>query len=581
MSIQLVWFKRDLRLDDHRPLHRAAREGPVLGVYLVEPELLELPETHPRHLAFLRESLEELREGIRARGGELWVRRGEAVQMLGRVCRELADAGHPVGALYSHEETGLGVTYARDRRVAAWARSRGIPWREEAQFGVVRGLRDRDGWARRWESRMNESPLAPPDRLPRLPETVRRMAPGEIGWLRTAGDGAGSGPRTREGTGDRAGPRPGRRTGSGAEPDVGRWRELQQPGGEAAGRDILASFLAGRGVNYRAGMASPVTAWDDCSRLSPHLAYGTVSLRRVHHATGAAVLAATRRRKDGDPSLDPRRLPSLRSFEKRLRWHCHFIQKLESEPEIEFHAMNRAYEGLRTREEEWGPEERARFEAWRTGRTGYPMVDACMRALEDTGWINFRMRAMLVSFAAYHLWLDWRPVARELARRFLDFEPGIHISQCQMQSGVTGINQLRIYSPAKQVTDNDPQGVFIRRWVPELEGVPEACLPRPETMRRSLQDQVGCRIGRDYPEPLVEHREAVRRARTRIGEVRSSPRARRMARRVYDRHGSRRRSARSRGLTGDGPSSRGGEGGDATAPPGGRPPGGTQLGLGL
>jgi deoxyribodipyrimidine photo-lyase len=153
---------------------------------------------------------------------------------------------------------------------------------------------------------------------------------------------------------------------------------------------------------------------------------------------------------------------------------------------------------------------------------------------------------MLVSFAAYHLWLDWRPVARVLARRFLDFEPGIHLAQCQMQSGVTGINAIRIYDPAKQLRDHDPEGRFVRRWVPELREVPDSWLSRPELMPRSLQERVGCVVGRDYPRPVVEHASAVREARARIGAVRGSARARRLAREVYRRHGSRKQPLGSR-----------------------------------
>jgi deoxyribodipyrimidine photo-lyase len=241
--------------------------------------------------------------------------------------------------------------------------------------------------------------------------------------------------------------------------------------------------------------------------------------------------------------VDRRWFGSLRSFHARLRWHCHFMQKLEDEPRVEFENFSRAYDGLREPFFDTA-EARQRFAAWQAGRTGYPMVDAVMRCLHATGWVNFRMRAMLVSFASHHLWLHWRPTAVWLARHFLDFEPGIHFSQFQMQSGVTGINTVRIYSPAKQALDQDPTGEFVRRWVPELADVPVSYLAEPHRMPLATQGRAGCLIGRDYPRPLVDHATAYREARERIAAVRRQAEARADARRVYLKHGSRKRAGR-------------------------------------
>jgi deoxyribodipyrimidine photo-lyase len=241
-------------------------------------------------------------------------------------------------------------------------------------------------------------------------------------------------------------------------------------------------------------------------------------------------------------SIDRRWIASLRSFSSRLRWHCHFMQKLEDEPRIEFENMSRACDGLREDFTET-PEALRRLEAWKNGLTGYPMVDACMRCVKATGWLNFRMRAMLMSFASHHLWLHWRPTGVFLARHFLDFEPGIHFSQVQMQSATTGINTVRIYSPAKQALDQDPNGHFIKMWVPELDAVPVSWLAEPHRMPLTQQVSSDCRIGIDYPSPIVDHATAYREARLKISMARREPAAREEARRVFLRHGSRKRCA--------------------------------------
>jgi len=255
-----------------------------------------------------------------------------------------------------------------------------------------------------------------------------------------------------------------------------------------------------------------------------------VSIREAAQATFARV--------DEVRSLAPAQrgswLAALRAFEARLHWHCHFIQKLEDEPALELRNQHRAYDALRTETIDI-----ALFDAWARGETGFPFVDACMRALVQAGWINFRMRAMLASFAAYHLWLHWREPALHLARLFVDYEPGIHFPQMQLQSGTTGINTPRIYNPVKQSHDQDPDGEFIRRFVPELAGVPTASIHEPWTMPQTVQDRSGCRIGATYPAPIVDHLAAARQARERIWAVRRGAAYRAEADAIQDRHGSR------------------------------------------
>jgi len=506
--VHICWFKRDLRVDDHRALHGAAdaaradaeagRPSSLLCLYCFEPTLLAQPEHDASHAEFVRASLRELRAALREIGSDLAVRTADMPEAL-----EAFDQLGEIASLHAHQETGLAASYERDKAVAHWCAKRSIPFVEHQQHGVVRPLASRDGWARRWERFMAERCLDPPRKLPPPPPGLRT---GRIDALSALG----------------------------LPPSA---RDLAQPAGEREGLATLDSFLEQRSERYRTAMSSPVTAADECSRLSPHLAFGTVSLRRVHQRTESR-LAEVRQ------ELGPRSdwALSMQSFAKRLRWHCHFMQKLEDEPSIESRNFSRSYDGLRTEDTaDWTDHEHSRFNAWTEGRTGYPMVDACMRCLHRTGWINFRMRAMLVSFAAYHLWLHWKPIARHLARLFLDYEPGIHYAQCQMQSGTTGINTVRIYSPIKQVTDQDPSGVFIRRWVPELAGVPDENLAEPHRMDPMTQHFARCSIGEDYPRPIVDHRRAYKEARDRVFALRKTPAARAEAARVQKRHGSRRR----------------------------------------
>jgi deoxyribodipyrimidine photo-lyase len=304
----------------------------------------------------------------------------------------------------------------------------------------------------------------------------------------------------------------------------------RQRGGRRLGLETLHSFLDARALAYRGGISSPLSSPTACSRLSTYLAYGCISLREVVQSTRAAL--------DALPPQASRHRAGLVGFISRLYWHCHFIQKLESEPEIEWRNMHRGYDGLR--EDGWND---AHFAALTSARTGWPMVDACVVMLHQTGWLNFRMRAMLVSVAAYPLWLDWRPVGHWLATQFLDYEPGIHWSQLQMQSGTTGINTTRVYNPIKQAQDHDPKGIFVRRWLPHMRRVPDTWLFEPWLMPPEVQRHCGLTVGSgpdaDIPLPVVDLAEATRTAKAALHARRAEPGVKAGKKAIIDKHASR------------------------------------------
>lgn len=491
-AIQLVWFKRDLRVHDHRALAQAAECGAVLPLFVAEPELWKQPDMSGRQWSFVSECLLDLSDALARLGQPLIVRTGRVTDIFSSLAEEF-----DLEALWSHEETGNAWTYARDLEVAAWCRERGIPWNELRQTGVRRRLKSRDGWAKAWDSVMAE-PLTAAPLLPSLP----RIDPGEL----LAPSALGLNPD----------PCPERQT-----------------GGRRQAQDRLQSFLTERGEPYQRAMSSPLAGFNSCSRLSPYLAWGTVSMREVATATRIR----QRELKTAPRGSTGKWRGALKSFSGRLHWHCHFMQKLEDEPRLEFENLHRAYDGLRPKEPDAN-----HLEAWAKGETGLPFVDACMRSLSATGWLNFRMRAMLLAVAGYHLWLDWRKPGEHLARQFTDYEAGIHWPQVQMQSGTTGINTIRIYNPVKQGYDQDTDGVFVRRWVPELNDIADTHLHEPWKA-----DNAGAVLGKRYPFPVVDHLSSARTARERIWAVRKGETFRKEAGTIQQKHGSRKSGIPMRG----------------------------------
>jgi deoxyribodipyrimidine photo-lyase len=452
--------------------------------------------------AFINESLTALEVELKQIGGWLLRMHGDMVSVL-----SILHAKFPFTELHSHVETGHALSFARDKAVKAWCDHHAVTWIEAPGSDVFRPHPVREGWSRRWHERAI-NPLVPTPGSVSMPDaglftdSVPEMSCEDLGL---------------------------------PPPASGRQRLSDASSGQ-----LLDRFLRDRSGRYASEMSSPLASPDLCSRLSPHLALGLLSSRQVLHR-----IRSVRRH-----VRNPKVVACHKAFESRIVWRGHFMQRLEDETSIEHRCLDPVVDGLRqTGAFHLGVRMTekvisTRMSAWQNGTTGFPMVDASIRSLRQTGWLNFRMRAMIVSFATYTLWLDWRLINSWLARQFTDYEPGIHLNQLQMQSGSTGLNELRIYNPVKQAKTRDPSGDFIRNWVPELATARNEVLHNLGNPRVDPEE-----FDLTYPRPIVDRVNAERFALRSITRARKMPESRRASKHNFNRLGSRRNRGPRRGRT--------------------------------
>jgi len=469
--INIFWFKRDLRLLDNGPLNNAvSQKEKLLLIYCFEPSLKKNKHYSTKHWNFIKESINDLNIYLKNIDTHIHTYNKEITDVLKEIQEKFI-----VKKIFSHNETGLNVTFERDILLKEFCQNNSIQWEEEINNGVFRGLKNRKNWIKKWRDHM-KSPVV--------------LFKGE------KNDFINIKKKQNFKVKD---------------------SKILQKGGVSSGIKYLDSFLDSRHTKYQNNISKPEASRTSCSRLSPYMSWGNISTRYAWQRAKEQI-------QNGKSKFQ------LNGFTSRLRWQAHFIQKFEMECQMEFRSVNKGYQNLVK------PINKKFISAWEKGKTGYPLIDASMRCVVETGYLNFRMRALLVSFLTHHLWQPWQSGVIHLARNFLDFEPGIHYSQFQMQAGETGINMIRIYNPTKNAKEHDKEGIFIKKWIPELKKIPTPLLFEPWKMSLIDQETYECKIGKDYPNPIVDISETYKYAASKLWRIKSDPKVKEESSRILQKH---------------------------------------------
>ena len=464
--VALLWFRRDLRVHDHPALTAAVETADVvIPVFVFDEALLGGRWPAPNRTWFMRESVAELSAALAGRGASMRILRGRPVHVIPALAQE---AG-ATDLFLTRDATPYGRR--RDRAVAAALEGSGVTVHALGGLYVHQPdeIATRDGrpytvygaFRRTWDARPRRAVLPAPDSIPAPPGVAVRPDPV---------------PQVVPPTADPA---------------------LIPAPGETAARARLARWVDGPVAAY-AELRNRLDV-EGSSRLSQDLRFGLLSpVEVVDRAEGAG---------DG-----------RRTFTGEVVWREFYAHILWHHPRVASEPFQAAYARLPVRDD---PDA---FRAWAEGTTGYPVVDAAMRQLRASGFVHNRARMIASSFLAKHLLLDYRLGEAEFMRHLTDGDVASNNGGWQWTAG-TGTDAqpyFRVFNPILQGARFDPDGAYVRRWVPELRDVPAAAIHQPWTMSPAAQAASGCRIGLDYPPPIVDHAEARGRALAAYGEAKTA-----------------------------------------------------------
>ena len=471
--VNIVLLHKNLRISDNSALYHGCNADKSLIIYAYDKGYWSNNGKSERQFQFCLDSLGELDEKLNKLNRDLFIFEGDLDELAVWI-----DKSFPQSKIFLNQSTDIHYHRNLKAKFISKFEDSGRLYEFE-DFGIQTKNHNRDDWSSNWHRIMTQKILPPPQI-----NHSSKIKPKDLLDFKAF-----------------------KKKLSLVDPKNNSF----QLGGEDKAKKLLSSFLEKRMDGYSIKMSSPVEAEHSCSRLSPHISFGTISLRTIFQEVQKNMNSSIFRK-------------DLYSFKKRLHWHCHFIQKLETEPELEFKSMHPMCDSLREEEND------ELIEKWIAGETGFPFLDACMVFLKEKGWINFRMRAMIMSFASYNLWQPWQKTSPRLAELFVDYEPGIHICQVQMQSGVTGINLPRIYSVLKQSSDQDPSAMWIKGQINSLKNI------EPKNIHEAELNEI-------YHEKIVDLKASAKKARETIWSVRKGSDFKKIAKDVYLKHGSRLRRA--------------------------------------